>query len=506
MNIAILIGVSNYKNAIQLPACKLDVENMHRLLSATGKYEEVHKVIDPINTDELKDSIRSFFTKYKSSPPIQEAFVYFSGHGTYQNDALLCGPDFDSERPSSTSISNSELDDLLRSINPQVSVKVIDACNSGFTYIKDANSGFEKSLQKSTLGSFICMASSRQDQSSYANALESYFTSKWIDAAIAKENGTILYRDIEAVLADAFANNQKQTPFFTRQGSGLEIFSNANSALLQLKNDRAKALDPAASKTDLKTSLTQEITKRDREFVSYDNVLSAVEKSKDNISKYVILDDLVKEFYNKTTQTDLTLSAIPNMRAVAIFAEKQDWPKTYFVNIKQESYQVKVLRENNPYVGIVGGVVRFHSDEDSQYRNETRQRPFLLETTERLPLEVASISYSSTHPSLPEFVLYIGLVHSLTSAMVLSTSVRLIQKGWQTRTIESSDVKWRYQSNSWLDIAKNPDILWKNAVHWHETEIRNTLEAIASKNETNSENIAQQEIALPPPPARKIRK
>jgi len=189
MNIAILIGISKYKSEAPLPACSHDVENMRRLLAATKKYDDIQLVHVNTNASQVKDALRQFFAKYQATAGIEEALIYFSGHGTYQNDAMLCCSDFDSNRPATTSISNGELDDLLRSAKPNVAVKIIDACQSGSPYIKDASAGFEKALSKSSLNSFICMASSRQDQQSYASAGESIFTAKWIDAALSKING-----------------------------------------------------------------------------------------------------------------------------------------------------------------------------------------------------------------------------------------------------------------------------------------------------------------------------
>jgi uncharacterized caspase-like protein len=214
MNIAILIGVSSYRTEAPLPACAADAEQMRRLLHATKKYDDIVCLVDRTDAAPLKEALRSFFAKYRSSTGLTEALVYFSGHGVYHNDALLCCSDFDSNRPESTSISNSELDDLLRSVSPEVAVKVIDACQSRSPYIKDANAGFEKALTASRLKSFICMASSRLDQSSYATATESAFTAKWIEAGLNKQDGTILYRDIQGALADAFVTKSEQTPFF----------------------------------------------------------------------------------------------------------------------------------------------------------------------------------------------------------------------------------------------------------------------------------------------------
>jgi hypothetical protein len=254
MNIAILIGISTYKIAAPLPACVADVKHMRRVLQATKKYENICCLTEQTNSGFLKDALRGFFAEYQTqnAPRVNEVFIYFSGHGIYHTDALLCCSDFDPARPATTAISNEELDDLLRSVSPEVAVKIIDACQSGSPYIKDASAGFEKALMRtSRLKSFICMASSRLDQSSYATAEASAFTTKWIDAALYKNDGMVLYRDIQASLADAFVNTPEQTPFFVNQGTGLEQFSTVTEEMRLLATKRCKGLVVAPLEDDL---------------------------------------------------------------------------------------------------------------------------------------------------------------------------------------------------------------------------------------------------------------
>lgn len=189
-----LIGVSEYKAAGRLPASSADVSQLHRLLLATKKYADIHCITSGTDATPLKEALRNFFGRYQNVGPIKEALVYFSGHGLYHADALLLCSDFDPKRPASTSITNTEIDDLLRSVAPDVAVKIIDACQSGSPYIKDATAGFAKALQESRLKSFICMASSQTDQSSYATAECSAFTDRLIDAALFKTEGTVIFR------------------------------------------------------------------------------------------------------------------------------------------------------------------------------------------------------------------------------------------------------------------------------------------------------------------------
>lgn len=212
MNLALLIGIDKYDRLTALPACANDLVLMQETLKATNKYQAI-EVISNARAEEAKGKLRDFFSSHSNSAEIEEIFIYFTGHGGYQDDALFCCADFDEKRAATTSISNTELDDLLRNASPKVAVKVIDACQSGAPYIKDSSNSFLKSIQTSRLSSFVCMASSQHDQNSYASTTTSHFTAAWVKAALSRSTGTILYRDIQAALADSFASTTSQTPF-----------------------------------------------------------------------------------------------------------------------------------------------------------------------------------------------------------------------------------------------------------------------------------------------------
>lgn len=487
MNIAILIGISKYKSEAALPACAFDAGNMRQLLLATKKYDDISCINQNTDAAQVKEELRAFFSKYQSSTDISEALVYFSGHGVYQNDALLCCSDFDAARPSTTSISNAELDDLLRSIKPQVAVKIIDACQSGSPYIKDASNGFEKALGGSKLNSFICMASSRQDQSSYASNTESFFTSEWIKAALSKQDGSVFYRDIQAALADAFVANSEQTPHFVSQGTGLEVFAAVTADMKTLNAARSNSALPEKQYDAIAQLIEQEIAKNDAKYVPHEKVITAIESSKSKLQAYSIADVLIKKYYSTELITDIRLSNIPKARAVADFAEEQSWPKRYFVKIVSETYQARVAK--NPLRAITSAAEYFRVRDESEYVNETRSRPAHLETTETLPFEVAEMTYTSTHPSLPIFQIYIGIVHTLTEVMILSATVRLAKKGWSQRTPELSDVQWRYESYPWASVVKNPEEIWKASLLRGEASVRTYLESLIPKIETPVEEV-----------------
>ena len=127
MNIAFVVGISKYERASALPACENDARRMGELLIATGKYDEV-LCVQGHNTsaNDVKTNLRRLVQRHRGSR-IDEAFIYFSGHGTFVGEAYLCCSDFNAACPAGTSLSNGEIDELLRGLAPEVAVKVLDA-------------------------------------------------------------------------------------------------------------------------------------------------------------------------------------------------------------------------------------------------------------------------------------------------------------------------------------------------------------------------------------------
>ncbi len=470
MNLALLIGIEKYERLPSLPACTNDLVNIHEILKATNKYQEI-KTLDVSSAEEVKKSLREFFSKFSNNPNVDEVFFYFSGHGGYQNDALFCCSDFDDKRASTTSISNAELDDLLRSVNPKVAVKVIDACQSGAPYIKDSGDGFVKSLGASRLSSFICMASSQHDQSSYASSTASYFTSAWVEAALSKSTGDVLYRDIQAVLADAFASIPGQTPYFVTQGSGLEIFSAVTKEMCTLSISRTSNSDSFSTGKNIEEILQLEIARNDSHHVEHAEAIAAIESGFDLLSSKKISDNLVNKFYKKTIDTSFKLTDLPQKKSFAEFGENQGWQKKYFIDIQFETYTAKI---SNP-MSILG-----YGNSGKEYTVE-RSRPVFIMSTEALPIEAVQISLDSNNPSLPSYRTYIGVIHSHTEIMVLSATASLIQKGWSRKEIDLSEIEWKYHSAPWKSVVSSPAIIWERGLDAALNRIRENLESIAKK-------------------------
>jgi uncharacterized caspase-like protein len=112
---------------------------------------------------------------------IDELFFYYSGHGARRSDDFLyLFSDFNSSKTSQTSLKNSELDTMIKSLNPKLTVKVLDACQSGTEYIKseeDLKMIFEKSSGNNFKKTYF-MFSSATNQNSIADMDYSVFNKK----------------------------------------------------------------------------------------------------------------------------------------------------------------------------------------------------------------------------------------------------------------------------------------------------------------------------------------
>lgn len=148
MNIAIILAVSDYQNTSCLPGCILDGQIVKSLLDETGKYNELLFIDQETNSIKVKEKLSDFIANNQGEI-FDEVFFYYSGHGDFRdNEFYYILSDFNRNSYRQTSLANSELDSFLKQLNPNLTIKVVDACHSGVTYIKD-NDIFSKHLDES---------------------------------------------------------------------------------------------------------------------------------------------------------------------------------------------------------------------------------------------------------------------------------------------------------------------------------------------------------------------
>ncbi len=287
-NVAILVGNAEYQSLNNLSCCHNDLIAMRELLNATKKFSKV-ELIENLEADALKSQLR---TVVDTNSPIEELFFYFSGHGClYKGEFYYCATNFNQEQSNVTGISNNELHTILKLADPELVVKVIDACSSGTLLIKsDGESVFHREHQ---FKNFIQMSSCLESQNSLAGKTLSPFTEKFRSSALRKEEGLVYYMDIINSLRDEFLPNDDQTPFFVSQGTGREQFVHDASLMDTLRKKLATEADSLAQPEN-------ENVQNQPETPSLQSLLSNAEK---NIATPEKITSLVDVFFNNLIET-----------------------------------------------------------------------------------------------------------------------------------------------------------------------------------------------------------
>ncbi|MGX2971064.1 caspase family protein [Helicobacter sp. T3_23-1059] len=338
-NIAILIGNSDYESLDKLPCCNKDISLMRQVLELSKKFEI--KVFENYKSEKLKEELAGFIQdNQKSNQKIDDLLFYYTGHGTFNKQFSYLPINFDEKRYETTSLSNDELDDMLKSLNAKLLVKIIDACHSGQQYIKDKDADiikqyFEK--EKHSFNKLYFFFSSLSNQSSYGDKDGSKFTVAIIDSILNHTENSIRYRDVKSYIADFF-QNQEQTPFFVSQADATEIF------LPDLKIIKEK------SKSNSKINSNTIDTAKENDKVDEAKILKSLSKNyitKDE-AKSIISNIFKEESIKKCIETNLyefdikpynNYSCVKNIEKLYNEVEKNK--EKFFINItyKDEKYK-----------------------------------------------------------------------------------------------------------------------------------------------------------------------
>ena len=231
MKLAIIFGVSEYQNYTSLDACKNDAELVNKIFLKLGKFDDMCVLAGNIKGFEAKQKLTEFVNNHKNAS-VDELVFYYTGHGArFDDDFFYVFSDFNEKRKEVTALRNSELDGLIRNLSPGLTVKVIDACYSGSTYIKsedDIKPTLEKSAKENKLGNLYFLHSSSSEETSLANDLYSFFTYSFC-RSVTDLDGAIRYRDIMAYVADDMSQKGYPKPTFVVQADNTEVFGEIDS-------------------------------------------------------------------------------------------------------------------------------------------------------------------------------------------------------------------------------------------------------------------------------------
>ncbi len=450
MNIAIIIAVSNYTNkSNNLPGCKNDAEAINQILKKTEKYDDILYLNNNETSAKTKELLSNFILKCKGNV-INELFLYYSGHGEFSNDEFYyILSDFDSKKKNQTSLQNGEIDDLIRTLSPELVIKVIDACQSGTTYIKEGDV-LNKYFNNSKKGFNKCyfLNSSLNNQSSFQNEHLSFFTFSFIKALKEHKTKEIRYKDIIDVISDEFTENQDQTPFFVIQADLTEKFCSFST---DLKEYLASLTVPYSNDEETKeaTHTLSDLVKKDaKDYVDKQGALNAIEFLQTEVKSISLSSELV-ELFNLEIIFHQDYKLIPHTKVIGKWLN--DNKNEYFTKIV---YEDKIDYETGEeYTTMTGFDLKFETS-----------------------FKAISIEVTGLYPNLASYQCNIVFLISKRLITFFYFVTNYIDESWEIKNLNSKGIKWLYTERKITDkdeIAKGIELIKQKI----ESTIREELNA-----------------------------
>lgn len=448
MNIAILIGVSKHIHSKNdLPACKNDVMVMSEILNKSGKFADLLVISENEPSSTIKGRISNYLAE-KSKQSIDEVLFYFSGHGIFDgNDFYFVLPEFEEGRRRQTCLENTELDTFLKNLKAKLTVKIVDACYSGQSYIKDP-SAYEKFISKSQSGFESCyfLFSSLINQTSKANASFSCFSKAIFEFIFSANQKELRYKDLIDYLSDVSLPDQ--TPFFVTQAKFSEIFLDVNSEI--------KALLEPFFKTPQQTIPTKpnfnliELVKADSErylkkekanelIIQCKSIFENFKHSSEIASVYTITNNFEKEY--ESLPKKMAIGQWVSKSKEAVFAKptytgeeyyKEEaidhrfWPVMHQITDPTPTKQVKKWRK------VVEG---FYSSTE-------------------MPIKAIEILFSPKFENLTQFSIFCVVLLSKTHLFLFTTCCKYFDLNWDKKALDE-DIDWNLKE---FEMIKGDEI------------------------------------------------
>ncbi|EJJ5531512.1 caspase family protein, partial [Campylobacter jejuni] len=362
-NIAILVGNSEYQNLNKLHFCRKDISSMQKILSLSKKFE-IH-IFENYQSEQLKSGLSKIIRELEKSK-INELLFYYTGHGVFKEQFYYLPINFTDKQFETTSLSNNELDDMLKSLDTEMVIKIIDACQSGQQYIKESDQmSVKKSLTQHSFKKCYFFFSSMNNQSSMGDNKGSYFTNAIIESIVTHKTDSIRYADVQSYIADCFnGKNELQTPFFVHQSNATEIFlSDLTSIQKFFENNDLMANNGEGIIQEIendKIDIVEKLKTLSKKYIAKDVAQKTIECIFDENNINNMFNDDIKLIYDIKIEKHNDYN-IDNINKLYNEIEKNK--KHFFINLeyRQEAYTTTewIPKKKNPY-DITG---RFSYDE-----------------------------------------------------------------------------------------------------------------------------------------------
>ncbi|MBY7131140.1 caspase family protein [Bacillus sp. 8YEL33] len=448
VKIAILIGVSKYEHIDNLDACLCDVEVMYELIKQTNEYRDILFIKENVNSNLVKDQVVEFVKKHESSDEeIDQVFFYFTGHGkTNSSEVHFLLSNYEPSKLNSTSLQNSEVDSYLRLLSPKLAVKVIDACYSGATYIKDSDEQLvEKTLSESAkkkeLKDCYFMFSSQNDEVSHAQRL-SYFTESFVQAVLDQDVGTkIRFKNITDRISDTFSSIYKdaQTPKFVNQANLTEDFCMVTKELKEQVDKKLEDIGAVTSEAVVEEkeefSLIEMVKKEAEDYcTNFSEIINAVDLIGEKFEDFTLPDhiaDLYELSVNKgCINRGIPISNIDKYKTVLNILEENQ--NEYFVNVIYEDEEESI----NPY-----SIAALYPSSFAR-----KKKPIDLEVLSgEIPFDYISIEIKAKYPSLKSYKFTLLIFLSRKNFLIMNSVAPYKEISWNTFITEPENITWIYR-------------------------------------------------------------
>jgi hypothetical protein len=450
MNIGIIIGVSEYSDtANNLPGCKIDAQHIHTILNKSNKYDELLVLDKKMTSAVLKEKLTDFIAKNRAND-IDELFFYFTGHGQFHNEEFYyLLSDYHTTKRKQTTLQNEEVDILIKTLNPKLVIKVIDACQSGKNYIKEPNvmvKYFEKTGNK--FNNCYFLNSSLSDQSSYQSEKISDFTLSFIESIKKHQSNEIRYKDIIDYISDEFETNADQTPFFVIQADLTEKFCQINPSLKEfLKSIDFKNKLITVDKEKL--SIIDKIKKESTNYKTKEQAIDAINDLKVECEKFELEGNL-KELFNLNISFYDDYSQIIKKNVIGKWLEDND--HDFFAS---SSYKrVRKDRNSNPFGHLTIGLMGARNLDTEEY--EKVRDGFDLDI--EVPYKTIIFDLDSKYPNVESFSSRVIYLISKRKIGFFYFVTNFDEKNWDEKNL-NTDIEWFYSEKSINSETKLIDAL-----------------------------------------------
>ncbi len=466
MNIAIIIGVSKYSDqSNDLPGCQNDAEAMKQVLTYADKFNQILYINENQTSAKTKELLTNFISENKGKQ-VEEMFFYYTGHGEFTNgEFFYILSDYDSKKRNQTSLQNSEVDDLFRTLSPNLVIKIIDACQSGTSYIKESNA-VSKYFNETKTGFHKCyfLNSSLTNQSSYQDRNLSHFTYSFLKSLKDHNADEIRYKDIIDVISDDFEGSQEQTPFFVIQADYTERFCSISKNLKEFL-DSIDEIQPVLNKeTNVPNSIFDLIRLDAKEYIDKEGAIKNMELIGE---KFIALklDNELDNFFNRTTEL------LPDFKI-----------------IKEKNVIEKWIKNNqNQYFAIP--TYKWEYDVEHDHEFEILDG-FDLKVD--VPFKAISVEFLGNLPNLTSYFCNIVFLLSKKHIRFFYFITDYINQSWDEKYVNTKDIQWytlEHKLSDLNDILSGVDSINKFFNKRIQKDIDEKFKNFEYSEKTNNEEI-----------------